>query len=794
MKRTLIAAAGLIVALVIGATVSLRASLPVLDGERRLAGLAAAVVVTRDGLGVPTVRGRTRVDAARATGFLHAQERFFQMDLLRRLAAGELAALFGAAAVDSDRRNRVHGLRQVSKAAVVAMTASEREVLAAYVAGVNAGIAQLTVRPPEYLLLRSSPEPWRPEDTVLVVHAMFLRLSDGNAMAEMRKGLLFECLPEPVAAFLASSDPDWAATVDGGVLSAAPTPVAADFDLRTLKGMDFDTGRSVAQTLAIDPSLPGGASNAWVVAGSRTTHGHALVANDMHLSLGLPNVWYRQRLVVDGGSGPALDVNGVTLPGAPAMVAGSNGRVAWGFTNAYGDWSDRIRLRIDPDDPDAYLTPDGSKKFRVRAERIRVRGGDDVLYTVRETVWGPVVADPLERPTALRWIGHRAEATNLRLLALEEAASVDEALAVAPHLGIPPQNLNVGDDQGHIGWTIAGRIPVRGGYDPTRPTDGATSAQGWNGWLAPEDYPRIVDPPGGLIWTANHPVVTGADLALIGDSGYWHGSRARQIRDALRALERASEADMQRIQLDDRALLLARWKALLLSLLDGPDAVAHPRAAGFREALVRGDGRASAQSVDYRLVSTFRARLRDVVFSAITAPCRKRMADYRFEGFRQYEGPLWRLVTERPAHLLHPAFADWNALLVSVAQETVEYLSTHFEGPFAERTWGEHNVLTMRHPLTRAVPALSPWLNLAPTRMSGDRNMPRVMAFDDGASERFGVAPGRERDAYLHMPGGQSGHFLSPYYGAGHDSWVKGEWSPFLPGKAVHELRLIPDW
>jgi penicillin amidase len=611
-------------------------------------------------------------------------------------------------------------------------------------------------------------------------------------MAEMRKGLLFECLPEPVAAFLSSHDPEWAAPVDDGALPTAPMPVPGDFDLSALEGVDFDTGRTLAQTLALDPDLPGGASNAWVVSGTRTAHGHALVANDMHLVLGLPNVWYRMRLVLEGGAEPALDVSGVTLPGAPAVVAGSNGRVAWGFTNSYGDWTDRIRLRPDPEDPDRYLTPDGPKRFRVREERIRVRGSDDVVYPVRETIWGPVVLDSLGRPTAVRWIGHVPEAANLRLLAFERAASVEEILAIAPHVGMPPQNLTAGDRDGHIGWTIAGRIPRRRDYDSSRPTDGAVTSQGWDGWLRADEYPRIVDPPGGIIWTANHPVVTGEALALIGDSGYWHGARARQIRDGLRALDRANEADMLRIQLDDRALLLERWKASLLSLLDGPKLAALPRAGEFREALMSGNDRASVDSVDYRLVWTFRTRLRDVVFSAITAPCRKLVRDYRFEGFRQYEGPLWRLITERPVHLLHPDFADWDALLASVAQETIEYFATEFEGPFAERTWGEHNVLHMRHPLTRAAPALRWLLDLEPTRMSGDRHMPLVMSFDDGASERFGVAPGREDAAYLHMPGGQSGHPLSAFYRAGHDAWVQGEWIPFLPGKTVHELRLVP--
>ncbi len=792
MKRVLVGIGIFLLVLVVVATGALRASLPILEGEQMLMGLTAPVSVSRDDLGIPTVRGRTRRDVARATGFLHAQDRYFQMDLLRRVASGELAALFGAAALDLDQRRRVHGLRRVAKAAVNALPPDDRDLLAAYVEGVNAGIGQLRVSPPEYLLIRSTPEPWRPEDTMLAIHAMFFTLSDGDAKDEMRNGILFECLPDPVAEFLTAYDPEWAAPVDGGTLQGKPIPQSTAFDLRKLKGINFDLQRDIAQSLAFDPDQPAGASNAWVVSGSRTSHGRAIVANDMHLKIALPNIWYRIRLIVAGDTEPALDVSGVSLPGTPAIIAGSNGQVAWSFTNSYGDWSDRVQVRIDPDDATQYVTPDGTKPFQYREERILVHGADDVIFTVRETIWGPVVLDPLQRPTAIRWIAHAPEATNLRLLAFERATTVAEIISIAPHVGIPPQNLTVGDAEGHIGWTIAGRIPRRKNYNSSRPVDGAIENPIWEGWLRAKEYPRIVDPTGGIIWTANHPVVTGPALALIGDSGYWHGARARQIRDGLREVRQASELDMLRIQMDDRALLFARWKTLLLSLLDQPGAITHQRAMEFRQALVNGNDRASTDSVDYRLIWTFRTRLRDVVFSAITAPCRSLIPDYRFEGFRGYEGPLWRLVTEQPAHLLHPDFPNWNVLLANVAQETIEYFATEFEGPFSERNWGEQNILSVRHPLSRAVPALTWLLDLEPTRMSGDRHMPLVMAFDRGASERFAVAPGLENDAYLHMPGGQSGHPFSTYYRAGHDAWVEGRPTPFLPGKTVHELQLIP--
>jgi penicillin amidase len=788
VKRLLLAVVLLATGLLVAGYSLLQMSLPVLDGERALGGLDAPVTVERDSNGVPTVRGRSRLDVARATGFVHAQDRFFQMDLARRRAAGEFAALFGRAAVQFDQRHRLHRLRHVAARILPGLPDDQRAMLAAYAEGVNEGLAQLAVRPPEYLLLRASPKRWLPEDTLLVIHAMYFQLSDADGALEARKALLHDCLPTTVSAFLTGNDAAWAAPVDGNSLDQAPLPDASQYDLRRLPDADFEINRSFGETLSGDNELPGN-SNSWAVAGSRTRDGRALVANDMHLKLRVPNIWYRMRLIVDSADAP-LDVTAVSLPGIPAVVAGSTGKIAWGFTNSYGDWSDRVLLELAPGDRERYRTADGYRAFEVHNEVIEVKNAEPVAYPIRWSVWGPVVRDHRDRPVALRWLAHDTAATNLRLVELERAGDVNEALEIATTSGIPPQNIVVADVRGNIGWTVAGRIPRRQGYDPNLPARWDTADTGWRGWLAPEEYPRIVNPPGGHIWTANHQVVTGKALATLGDGGYWHGARARQIRDSLRALTRATENDMLAIQLDDRALLFDRWYRLLAGLLVPEVLSKHPRAAEFREAVAAWNGRASAESASYRLVHAFRARVRDTVFAAITAPCRKLDPKYRFEGYRQHEGPLWALVEQRPPHLLNPRYPDWDAQLRAIALETIDYFDRDFQGPFARRTWGERNTLAMRHPLSLAVPWLGSFLDMPATPMRGDRNMPLVQGPDDGASERFGVAPGRERDGYFHMPGGQSGHPLSPYYRTGHEAWVHGVATPFLPGTPTHRLQL----
>jgi penicillin amidase len=296
-----------------------------------------------------------------------------------------------------------------------------------------------------------------------------------------------------------------------------------------------------------------------------------------------------------------------------------------------------------------------------------------------------------------------------------------------------------------------------------------------------------------MIWTANARVVGGEMLEIIGDGGYDLGARARQIRDDLRALDKATEADMLLVQLDDRAAFLERWRGLLLEVLDEDAVSGHPMRAELRD-LVEGTwtGRADVDSTGFRLVRAFRSFTFEHVYGWLTAPCET--ADERFDLNRlpQEEGPLWRLVTERPLHLLDPDFESWREWLLAIVDMTIEYFETEIGGELAELTWGSRNTLSMRHPLSRAVPALSKWLDMPRSQLPGDGNMPRVQSPGFGSSERMAVSPGREDEGYFHMPGGQSGHPLSPYFRAGHEAWENGEQTPLLPGPSEYQLVLVP--
>jgi penicillin G amidase len=783
-----VVALAVVAALVAAGWLALRASLPQLDGERRLAGLGEAVTVTRDALGVPTVRGGSREDVARATGFLHAQERFFQMDLMRRRAAGELAELFGKAAVGWDRKIRVHRLRDVAHRALGHATGGERALLRAYSDGVNAGLTALGARPFEYLLLRTAPAPWHEEDSLLVVLSMFIELQDPEDRVESDLGVLHDVTPAAMFDLLAPGGTSWDAPLVGEAPPPPPLPGPETFSLR---GAPAAAPPATHAELDAPADLAVGSNN-WAVAGARTSQGGAIVADDMHLGLMVPNTWYRAALVWrDGGNGEAT-VSGVSLPGTPAVVVGSNTHVAWGFTNSYGDFADLVVVEQPAGGSESYLAPDGPRRFEHVAEVVHVRGAADETVDVTETIWGPVVDhDHLGRPRALRWVGHDPEALNLGLGRLERAATLEEALAAANSSGIPAQNFVCAAADGRIGWTIAGRVPRRVGYDGRLPSSWRDGTHRWEGWLAPGEVPRVVDPPAGMLWTANSRTLSGAGLALLGDGGYGLGARARQIRDDLAALPRADEAAMLRVQLDDRALFLERWQRLLLGTLTPGALAGHPLRATARPLVEAWGGHAAIGSAGYRIVRAFRIQLANQVLESLTAACRA--ADPRFSTrwYSQTEDAVWRLVTERPPYLLDPRFAGWDDAVLAALDTALDEIAKGGR-PLATHTWGERNTLSDRHPLAGAVPLLGRLLDMDAVELPGDANMPRVQAPAFGASERMAVSPGREERGYLHMPGGQSGHPLSPYYRAGHDAWVRGEATPFLPGPPAHTLRLVP--
>lgn len=777
IRRGLLALVVLLVPLALTAWWLMRGSLPRLEGDLALAGLSAPVTIQRDKLGVVTIEAANSADAMRALGYVHAQERYFEMDLLRRTAAGELAELFGPDAIDVDKEHRVHRFRARVDADLDAIVGAHRAEMQAYVDGVNAGLADLKMRPWPYLLLRTQPEPWTLSDSPLVAYAMYFDLQDGGNARELALWKMRPHLPAALFELLTHDGSRWDAPLTGPARGDAVLPTAAEVELRKLP---YPAEPGDAQPM---PRVIG--SNNFAVSGELTRDGRAIVSDDMHLGLRAPNIWFRAQLRYADERAPngRVDIGGFTLPGFPFTVVGSNGHVAWAFTNSYVDTLDWAVQDICGAKPAPSCVP--SVRHR---EVIAVAGGDPVNVDIEETAWGPVMAhDAQGRALALRWVAHVPGSLNLNLVELARAGSLLDAVDITRRSAIPAQNMLIADSTGAIGWRWLGPLPARAAAcDPGQPVESMTSCPPWpvSTSLAP-----LLRPTHGRLWTANNRIVGDELLRSVGDGGSTLGARAKQIRDNLYAKQQLTERDMLDVQLDDRAIFMQHWWQLLRQ---EAARTKPPALDELSTAAATWQGRASTDSVSYRIARTWRRAVTERVLDGLTGPARVALGDdFVMPGLQQQEGFVWPLVTQRPAHLLSPRYADWTALFEDAAREVRDELKE--QGPIAERTWGEHNTAKICHPLARALPGFARGALCMPFEpLPGDIAMPRVQSPSFGASERMVVAPGHEADGIIHMPGGQSGHPLSPFWGAGHDDWVKGRPTPFLPGEPKYTLRMKP--
>ncbi|MCG8486163.1 MAG: penicillin acylase family protein, partial [Chromatiales bacterium] len=391
------------------------------------------------------------------------------------------------------------------------------------------------------------------------------------------------------------------------------------------------------------------------------------------------------------------------------------------------------------------------------------------------------------------WAAHDPEAVNLVLDDLLSARTVEQVVSMAKRAGLPGQNLVCADREGHIAWTVAGRIPRKQGEAGMLPRSWADGSHGWRGWLDPEEVPTVISPPGHRLWTANNRVASLEEQrGVFGNGGFDIGARAGQIRDRLLAKDRFTERDLLAIQMDDEARFLTEWRQLLLRHLDEKALADVPARTEYRRFVEDWAGRAAADDVGYFLVRDYRMNVLNALLPVLTG--RSEQTDKRFSQWHlpQRDGVIWHLLQARPAHFLPAEWPDWHAFHLAMVDRTLEEIEQS-DRPLSEHTWGFHNQGVFAHPFGNAMPMLAGWLNMPVTGMSGDVNLPRVQRGIHGASERMVVSPGREEQGFFHMPCGQSGHPLSPFYRAGHEAWLNGEPSPFLPGPPVHRLVLAPE-
>ncbi len=789
--KLLLAATGVVALLVAASAIALfivvRASVPILDGDKPLANLGKPVTITRDANGMVSITADTSRDAIRALGYVHGQERFFEMDLARRSAAGELSALLGGATLPMDKQKRAHRLRARAAAEFASADPKERAWYTAYTEGVNAGVAALAARPWQYLVLRADPAQWREEDSLLVVAEMYTMLQAGGFESRFTDIRLRKLLGDQLFGWLRPQGGPWDATLDGVIPAMAALPTAGDINLRTGKAAAKPAVsanvqiQSVPRNEAAETYL---GSNNWAVSGLRTADGRAILANDMHLGLSAPGIWFRAQLTFNQNGKP-LRVVGMTLPGVPQITAGSNGHIAWGYTNNYGQFFDWVAL------PKSGASP---LAIRTTNESILVKGGDAVTLEVKETDVGPILKSDADSEYALSWVLYRPGAMVNRVAGFMFATDLDTAIRFAHNTPMPHQNILIADNLGNIAWTVAGRIPARPQWQVSRGTPTPVD-QLPTGWLDPGKYPLIKNPADGLLWTANSKQLGGTGSEIIGDGGFDLGARAMQIRDRLRETPKHSEQSLYAIQLDRESRFLKRWAALALARGAAPSTP--PPIAALVSKLKDWNGAADIDQVGHRVARAFRERVQSELWRAWLASKNATTAttdapeksDASLSHDARFEYAAWQAIEAEAPHLLPKGYLSWphflDAQLVWVHDDLVKQ-----HGSLDSATWGNRNMSRIKHPFSRAMPFLSPYLDMPSRPLAGDNHMPRVAAPGFGASQRLVVSPGKEEQGILTIAGGQSGHPLSPFYGAGHAQWLAGTPLPLLAGETKHTLML----
>ncbi len=757
----------------------LRTSLPETSGQLVLDGLEHSVSVYRDTNAVPHIFAESKHDAYFALGFVHAQDRLWQMEFLRRLGAGRLAEVLGAKAVRTDQYIRTLGLPRTADAIYANSPSIVQNALKAYSDGVNAWLAaRKGALPPEFALLRYEPEPWHPVDPLLWSRLMATRLgrNQGDETARLR---IAEALAEKGLPVRMIEDL-WPAATD-------TDPVTVAGDLLPLKPLWLqDSG-----------------SNGWVVHGDRTATGKPILANDPHLRFGAPILWYLAHI-----EAPGLRLTGATVPGVPFMVLGHNGSIAWGMTNGAGDAEDLFIESVDPSDPSKYLTPDGAEPFRERQESIKVLDDDDVTFVVRETRHGPVVSDLRKRPendvkvAALASPALRGDdQTVAAIQAINGAKSWHEFEAASHLFHTPHTNLFFASIDGDIGLVSAGRIPLRRSGTGFAPVQGADGAHDWLGYIPEAALPRLYNPALGWIVNANNRIVGDDYPYLI--AGDW-GAPYRAMR-IVELLEPSNSHDVTASEKMQRDVVSVAARKLLPTMLAVKPAESREQRA---KAMLAGwpyeMDRDRPEPLIYATWLRHLGRL--LIVDELSGP---KARDYqrlvgrpgaRFVNFALTVKPVWCDDISTPEA---ESCADQLSASLSTALDEIE---TSLGDDMAAWRWGALHHATFAHPVLRRAPLAAPFVDLRIETDGGDYTVNRGMTAGlghpvpathlDGAGYRAVYDLADLENSRFMIATGQSGNFLSPHYGDFLERWRDGKYIKILGGReavrnAPH-LRLSP--
>ncbi len=778
VRRILAGLLALVILLGGGFYLYLRSSLPQTGGRLVLAGPEAEIRIDRDLDGVPTITARDDEDAAFGLGFVHAQDRLFQMELQRRYAAGRLAEIFGPDALASDRQMRIFGLYRAAEAEAAHLSPEVNRALQAYAAGVNAYLAaRRGALPPEFLLLRFSPQPWRPADSLVWGKLMALQL-EGNFRGELQRAVMARSISTADLAFLYPEYPKDAPTTLAQML-----PLYRELPLGPLY-------RALPEIVG-----PHYASNNWVVDGRHSASGKPLLANDPHLAFSAPGVWYLARLAT-----PAHEIAGATAAGVPFVVIGHNGHIAWGFTTTTADVEDIFVEKLDPADPARYLTPTGSEPLAVRHESIAVRDAAPVDIAVRSTRHGPVISDFLSPGAADAGYALALQATFTleddrsaeALWRINRAADWPSFRAALEGFVGPPQNIVFADADGTIAFMAAGLVPIRKHGEGWMPAPGWTGEFDWNGFIPFDHMPAATNPPSGHFVSANNKIVPDNYPYFI--SRDWDlPNRAERIEALLAQTPVQNPTSSAAMQADTLSLMAERLTPLMTAIA--------PAGAEAREAV----GRLRHWDFDMD-----RGKVEPLLFTAWLRELSRAILFGRFgnavEGYWDLKPQVIEAVlTRRPDWCedpKEPGIETCAARLEASLDAALAGLRQNYGADMNEWRWGRAHVAEFANPVLGRIPLLRDWLAVSiPT--SGaydtldrgpstirDEHAPFVQRF--GAGLRIITDLAMPQVSQMIAAPGQSGNPLSSHYADLLQRWRDFGWLVPSRTTAHSTLTLAP--
>jgi penicillin amidase len=816
-----------------------RSALPQLDGTLTVPGLSAPVTVKRDARGVPTIEAQTLEDLFYAQGYVTAQDRLWEMDVMRRFAAGEMSEILGPSLLEHDREQRILGLRSAAQNAVSQLSDRDRSYFEAYARGVTAYLAShLNRLPIEFRLIGYQPKPWKVEDSLLLGARMVQNLNHGTyKSALVREKILARLGPELTADLFVNTS--WRDRPPSGASRRIDDETSPSRNQNDDDDDEMDSGAdsNIARLGSAVPQIPGAApqvrgrslaanlgftlqlsntiprpelipgSNNWVISGEHTVTGRPLLSNDMHLDHQMPNLWYEAHL----HSGD-YDVVGVTLPGSPFVIVGHNRRVAWGFTNVGPTVEDLYIENFNQQD--AYETPKGWQAAQHRMEVIHVKGERDVTVDVVLTRHGPIITDLIPGETrriALRWTLY--DSLRNPFFDVNSAQNWTEFLKAFSELPAPGQNVVYADVDGHIGYHATGHVPIRAAGDGSLPVSGADDQHEWKGYIPFDKLPSVYDPPSGILATANSRI--SPDKYPYSISTEWDPPwRTNRIYQVLESGRKFSAADMLSLQNDLYSAFDRFCAERFVYALDHAKNLSQ-RAQIARDLLRDWDGRLTANSAAATIENRAQYELRRLLLEPKLGPAPKAGSSqgaqpkpekvptgttdtFSWKSYRWFSSSIWleNVLSKQPQRWLPEGYPNYEALLAAAVESAV----AEHDAPkdLTQWRWGAFAPIDIEHPVLGRLPLIGGWTAPGLHDQSGGGLTIKQVGRTFGPSERYTADLADFDQSTLNLVTGQSGNFLSPHYMDQWKAWYDGTTFtlPFsreaVERGKVHELVLQP--